>query len=103
MTDANLFLGRLLPEYFPHIFGPSEDQPLDIEVTTRYFHDLTRKVNQGLKENGQTEYTAEEVALGFLKVADESMARPIRNLTQARGFETPSHHLACFGGAGGQV
>lgn len=48
------------------------------------------------------EYSPEEVALGFLKVADESMARPIRNLTQARGFETASHHLACFGGAGGQ-
>jgi 5-oxoprolinase (ATP-hydrolysing) len=42
------------------------------------------------------------VVLGFLKVADESMTRPIRNLTEARGFETSSHHLACFGGAGGQ-
>lgn len=102
VTDANLFLGRLLPEYFPHIFGPNEDQPLDLEVTTKLFNELTQKINAERKEKGQPEYAPEEVALGFLKVADESMARPIRNLTQARGFETASHHLACFGGAGGQ-
>ncbi|KKK12268.1 hypothetical protein ARAM_002686 [Aspergillus rambellii] len=102
VTDANLFLGRLLPEFFPHIFGPNEDQPLDLEVTTRLFTELTRTVNAERKQKGQSEYTAEEVALGFLKVADESMARPIRNLTEARGYETATHHLACFGGAGGQ-
>ncbi|KAJ5308576.1 hypothetical protein N7508_003955 [Penicillium antarcticum] len=102
VTDANLFLGRLLPEYFPHIFGPNEDQPLDRETTAQLFNDLTQKINVERREQGQQEYTPEEVALGFLKVADESMARPIRNLTEARGFETASHHLACFGGAGGQ-
>jgi 5-oxoprolinase (ATP-hydrolysing) len=102
VTDANLFLGRLLPEFFPHIFGENEDQPLDIEITTRLFNELTETVNKERKAKGQSEYSAEEVALGFLKVADESMARPIRNLTEARGFETGTHHLACFGGAGGQ-
>ena len=34
VTDANLLLGRLLPEYFPKIFGPNEDEPLDIQATT---------------------------------------------------------------------
>ncbi|KAL4891149.1 Hydantoinase B/oxoprolinase-domain-containing protein [Aspergillus ambiguus] len=102
VTDANLFLGRLLPEYFPHIFGPNEDQPLDLEATTKLFTELTQKINTERKQSGQSMYTPEEIALGFLKVADESMARPIRNLTEARGFETASHHLACFGGAGGQ-
>lgn len=102
VTDANLFLGRLLPEYFPHIFGPSEDQPLDTDVTAKLFNELTQKINTERREKGMPEYSPEEVAQGFLEVADESMARPIRNLTQARGFETTSHHLACFGGAGGQ-
>lgn len=102
VTDANLFLGRLLPEFFPHIFGPNENQPLDIEVTTRLFNELTDKVNAERKQKGESQYSPEEVALGFLKVADESMARPIRNLTEARGFETGTHHLASFGGAGGQ-
>lgn len=98
VTDANLFLGRLLPEYFPRIFGPNEDQPLDREITAKLFAELTDKIN----EDQEVHYTPEEIALGFVKVADESMTRPIRNLTEARGFETASHHLACFGGAGGQ-
>lgn len=102
VTDANLFLSRLLPEYFPHIFGPSEDQPLDTETTAKLFNEMTQRINAERRETGQPDYSPEEVALGFLKVADESMARPIRNLTQARGFETAGHHLACFGGAGGQ-
>ncbi|KAJ5679955.1 hypothetical protein N7462_008199 [Penicillium macrosclerotiorum] len=102
VTDANLFLGRLLPEYFPNIFGPNEDQPLDTELTTQKFQELTENINIERRQHFQAEYTPEDVALGFLKVADESMARPIRNLTEARGFETASHHLACFGGAGGQ-
>ncbi|KAJ5254058.1 hypothetical protein N7524_011238 [Penicillium chrysogenum] len=99
VTDANLFLGRLLPEYFPKIFGPNEDQPLDREVSRKLFEEITEKINS---EHSVTQLTAEEVALGFLKVADESMTRPIRNLTEARGFETSAHHLASFGGAGGQ-
>ncbi|CAI6100995.1 unnamed protein product [Clonostachys chloroleuca] len=100
VTDANLFLGRLLPEYFPKIFGPNEDQPLDRDITATLFAELTDRMN--LEHQGDAKLTPEEVALGFLKVADESMTRPIRNLTEARGFETSSHHLACFGGAGGQ-
>lgn len=99
VTDANLFLGRLLPDYFPKIFGPNEDQPLDRDITRTLFEELTKKINS---EHGAIELTPEQVALGFLNVADESMARPIRNLTEARGFETSSHQLACFGGAGGQ-
>ncbi len=102
VTDANLFLGRLLPTYFPKIFGPNEDQPLDQEITVRKFQELTESINKEQIEKGQAQFSSEEVALGFLKVADESMARPVRNLTEARGFETSSHHLASFGGAGGQ-
>jgi 5-oxoprolinase (ATP-hydrolysing) len=100
VTDANLFLGRLLPEFFPKIFGPNEDQPLDRDITKRLFEELTDKINA--EQGAGAKFTPEQVALGFLRVADESMTRPIRNLTEARGFETSSHHLACFGGAGGQ-
>ena len=102
VTDANLFCGRLLPEYFPKIFGPDGDQPLDKEIAAHGFHDLTDSINEEQDRKGQPRYSAEQVAMGFLKVADESMARPVRNLTEARGFETSSHHLASFGGAGGQ-
>lgn len=46
--------------------------------------------------------TLEEVAMGFVRVANEAMCRPIRALTQAKGYDTARHALACFGGAGGQ-
>ncbi|KAI5289977.1 hypothetical protein KEM54_002763 [Ascosphaera aggregata] len=102
VTDANLFLGRLLPSYFPHIFGPKENEPLDVEITRKMFMELTEEINAEQRANGWEEFKPEDVAIGFLSVADESMSRPIRALTEARGFDTSVHHLACFGGAGGQ-
>lgn len=102
VTDANLFLGRLLPEYFPKVFGPHEDEPLNRDVTTEKFLALTDQINIDRQQASLSPFSAEQVAMGFLEVANEGMARPIRALTEARGFETSSHHLACFGGAGGQ-
>ena len=97
-TDANLFLGRLLPDSFPKIFGPDENEALDVDITRKKFLQLTNQIND---ETGQNK-TPEEVALGFIEVANESMAKPIRLLTEARGYDTSAHQLACFGGAGGQ-
>lgn len=101
VTDANLFLGRLLPYYFPKIFGPNQDEALDFDLTSKKFKELTEEINKD-KESEGIKLTPEEVASGFLKVAVESMARPIRNLTEAKGFVTSEHNLACFGGSGGQ-
>ncbi|TPX38963.1 hypothetical protein SeLEV6574_g07489 [Synchytrium endobioticum] len=103
ITDANLLLGRLVPEYFPRIFGDTEKGPLDENATLRLFKELTDQINAFLatRENPTT-VTCDEVAYGFVKVADESMCRPIRALTQAKGYDTAHHVLACFGGAGGQ-
>lgn len=98
MTDANLFLGRLLPDYFPSIFGPNENEPLDYESTVREFTEVTKRINS---EEGMN-LTAEEVATGFLRVANEGMSRPIRSLTEGRGIRTADHTLVSFGGAGGQ-
>lgn len=97
VTDANLFLGRLLPAHFPCIFGENQDLPLDYEITKQKFDDLTESINQ----EGYS-YSSEEIALGFLKVAVEAMARPIRTLTEAKGFNVSEHNLASFGGSGGQ-
>lgn len=98
VTDANLFLGRLLQEYFPKIFGPEENLPLDYDITKARFHNLTKAINE---ETGSNK-TAEEVAIGFLAVANEAMCRPIRALTEGKGYHTAAHRLAVFGGAGGQ-
>lgn len=95
VTDANLVLGRVLPQQFPNIFGPNEDQPLDSEGANTAFEELVKLP----EAKGRT---AAELAWGFLQVANEAMCRPIRNLTQMRGFDITTHILACFGGAGPQ-
>ncbi|XP_072948342.1 5-oxoprolinase [Epargyreus clarus] len=102
VTDANLLLGRLLPEYFPKIFGPTENEPLDKDATISKFKKLTDEINSFLKQDGGKEMTMEEVAMGFIDVANEAMCRPIRALTTARGHDARAHALASFGGAGGQ-
>ena len=43
-----------------------------------------------------------QVAMGFIKIANATMCRPIQALTQMRGYDVAQHVLACFGGAGGQ-
>lgn len=101
VTDANLFLGRLLPEFFPKIFGKNEDEPLDASASEKLFNELTEQINKELG-GGDKAMTPEEVAYGFIKIANESMTRPIRSLTEAKGYDTSHHRLATFGGAGGQ-
>ncbi|CAI5702813.1 hypothetical protein KXD40_004212 [Peronospora effusa] len=101
VTDANLVTGRILPEFFPKIFGANEDEPLDVAGSKQAFEDLTKKINASSANNG-AKYTMEEVASGFLRVANEAMCRPIRNLTQNKGYDISTHILACFGGAGPQ-
>ncbi|PNI88782.1 hypothetical protein CK820_G0051931, partial [Pan troglodytes] len=104
VTDANLVLGRLLPASFPCIFGPGEDQPLSPEASHKALEAVATEVNSFLT-NGPcpaSPLSLEEVAMGFVRVANEAMCRPIRALTQARGHDPSAHVLACFGGAGGQ-
>jgi len=98
ITDANLFLGRLLPDFFPKIFGKNEDEGLDPEASKKLFEELTQDINSKTGKN----MSADEVAFGFIKIANETMTRPIRSLTEAKGFDTSKHKLATFGGAGGQ-
>jgi len=101
ITDANLCLGRIIPSYFPNIFGKTEDQPLDKSATLAAFDKLTDEIYHFNGSSGK-KMTREEVAMGFIAVANEAMCRPIRALTQGKGYDTAKHALACFGGAGGQ-
>ncbi|KAF5200561.1 5-oxoprolinase [Thalictrum thalictroides] len=104
VTDANLILGTIIPDYFPSIFGPHEDQPLDVKATRDEFEQLSNSINSYRKsqDSSAKNMTVEEIALGFVNVANETMCRPIRQLTEMKGHETKNHALACFGGAGPQ-
>ena len=98
ITDANLALGRLIPEKFPAVFGPNEDQLLDSDIVEVKFKELAADINQETHQS----LTWREVAAGFVDVANNSMCEPIRSLTEARGHDADAHNLASFGGAGGQ-
>lgn len=60
VTDANLFLGRLVSKVFPSIFGPHENEPLDMEASAKQFHEITEMIN---RETGKS-LSAEEIAEG---------------------------------------
>ncbi|KAJ8586022.1 hypothetical protein M405DRAFT_875156 [Rhizopogon salebrosus TDB-379] len=98
VTDANLLLGRLIPDYFPKIFGKSEKEPLDTDASRVAFEKVAKEIN----ESHEMSLDLDEIVYGFIKVANETMCRPIRALTEARGYSTGKHVLASFGGAGGQ-
>ena len=98
VTDVNVALGRVLPEHFPKIFGPKKNQSLDAEASQK----AIEKINDTICSDLKKEYSWEETAVGFIDVANETMCRPIRAITQAKGYDTSKHILATFGGAGGQ-
>ncbi|RKO96129.1 hypothetical protein CAUPRSCDRAFT_12171, partial [Caulochytrium protostelioides] len=100
VTDANLYLGRLVPEFFPKIFGPGENEPLDVAATASAFETLGEEI--GWSAQHPSDAAMDAMVYGFIKVANEAMCRPIRALTQAKGHEPGDHILATFGGAGAQ-
>lgn len=60
VTDANLLLGRLIPDYFPKIFGKSEREPLDIEASQSAFEVLAKHIN----DNSETKLSFDEIVYG---------------------------------------
>lgn len=61
VTDANLALGRLLPSFFPKIFGPGENEPLSLEETMKHFRSLTQEINLFLSSNQAQARTVTEL------------------------------------------
>jgi 5-oxoprolinase (ATP-hydrolysing) len=92
VTDANVMLGVLQPDFFPALFGPDGDQPLDAQVVRAKFAALAAELA----------CTPEEAASGALAIAVETMAQAIARISIARGHDVTRYALACFGGAGGQ-
>jgi len=98
VTDCNLQLGKLQPDYFPRVFGEHGNQPLDKKIVTDKFNALAAEI---LNKTG-TSMTADAIAEGFLQVACQNMAAACRKISTARGFDISHYVLNCFGGAGGQ-
>ncbi|MGP3751089.1 hydantoinase B/oxoprolinase family protein [Streptomyces sp. IBSNAI001] len=98
VTDANVMLGRIRPEYFPAVFGPEGDQPLDARLVEERFEALAEEVSAAA---GDTR-TAAEVAAGFLEIAVLNMANAVKKISVQRGRDITRYALTGFGGAGGQ-
>ena len=93
VTDANVVLGRLLPEHFPNAFGPDQRQPLDRRAAVDAFEALAERVGAD---------AVEPIAEGFLRIAVENMANAVKKISVERGHDVTGYALCCFGGAGGQ-
>ena len=94
VTDANVMLGKLQPDFFPPIFGPDQDQPLDTEAVRERFAAMAADIGDGR--------SPEAVAEGFVTIAVENMANAIKKISVQRGYDVTEYLLNCFGGAGGQ-
>lgn len=98
VTDCNVMLGKLRPEFFPKVFGPNADQPLDADAVTRGFQAVSAQIELA---TGKA-MTPQAVAEGFVTIAVENMAKAVRQISIQRGYDVTRYVLACFGGAGGQ-
>ena len=92
VTDINIALGKLQPQFFPAIFGPDQSLPLNDAASRKAFEPIARKTGKSL----------EETAEGFLEIAIDHMARAVRKISIERGYDLHGYTLCCFGGAGGQ-
>lgn len=98
ITDCNVMLGKVQPDFFPSLFGPNGDQPLDRDAVEARFADICAQVEA---QTGRV-MSARDAAQGFIAVAVDSMANAIKRISVARGHDVARYTLASFGGAGGQ-
>jgi 5-oxoprolinase (ATP-hydrolysing) len=92
ITDCNVVLGKIRPEHFPALFGPSGDQRIDAEAARARASEIAERAGM----------SAKAVAEGFVRIAVDNMANAIKQISIARGHDVTRYTLQCFGGAGGQ-
>ncbi|MFO7965156.1 MAG: hydantoinase/oxoprolinase family protein [Desulfobacterales bacterium] len=86
VTDANLYLGRLIPEYF--LGGAFDLYPERLEP---FFKSMEK----------ETGLSGPELAEGILTVANTAMEKAVRVISVERGNDPRDFALFSFGGAGG--
>ncbi len=98
VTDCNVMLGRIVPDFFPRVFGPAADALLDAEVVGTRFVALADEIGAATGDQPRPE----AVAHGFRMIAVQNMANAIKKISTQRGYDVTEYTLCCFGGAGGQ-
>ena len=98
VTDCNVVLGKILPDRFPHVFGPDADAPLDAAAATARIEAIADDIARATG----TRPLLRALAEGFVAIAVETMAGAIKRISSERGYDPAEYTLMCFGGAGGQ-
>ncbi|MDG2617087.1 hydantoinase B/oxoprolinase family protein [Thermoleptolyngbya sichuanensis XZ-Cy5] len=106
VTDCNVMLGKIQPQFFPAVFGSEGNLPLDAAVVQEKFTALAAEIATRTGDaqfpKGSLRESPEQVAEGFLAIAIEKMASAIKKISIQRGYDITEYTLCCFGGAGGQ-
>ena len=100
VTDANVMLGKVQPDFFPRVFGPQANEALDAQVVRQAFQSLASDMSSQAANAGH--HSPESLAEGFVHIAVQQMANAIKKISVARGYDVTQYTLQCFGGAGGQ-
>lgn len=90
VTDCNVFLKRIAIDHFPF--------PLDQNAVAKRLQAIADEMQQ----TAATDYSPQQIAEGFIRVANAKMAKAIRSISVARGFDPRDHLLVGFGGAAPQ-
>ncbi len=98
VTDCNLIIGKLQPDFFPSVFGEAGDLPPDLDAAIA----RAEEVRDAMEVATGSARTADQVAEGFLAIAVDNMAHAIKTISVQRGYDVSEYTLLCFGGAGGQ-
>ena len=98
ITDCNLLLGFLNPDYFPKCFGKDKNQMLNRTIVSEEFNNLIVNSNSQQLQK----MSIYEVAESFIKIANEKVANAIKKISLDKGYDVRSYSLSCYGGAAGQ-
>lgn len=98
VTDCNVMLGKVQPNYFPRLFGAKGDEALDADTVRARFDEMADRIGAATGERPAPEAVAE----GFIDIAVGNMANAIKQISVQRGHDVTEYALTSFGGAGGQ-
>ena len=98
VTDCNVAVGKLRPEFFPDVFGPDGAGRLDAEAS----RDALAAVADSMRAAAVDPPPPEQLADDFIRIACDTMARAIKRISTQRGHDVSAYALCCFGGAAGQ-
>ncbi len=99
ITDCNLILGRIIPDFFPKYFGKNKSQKISKVPSKKKFLILLKKVQKDYPQIKNISLLAN----AFLDVAVENMSSTIKKITTHKGFDIENYSLLVLGSASGQL